>query len=107
MAPTFKLVRLDIATPQFVNIVTEKSRMDAGAYSPVQVNPPTISISSIGGYAAPSATGETWKTVDLLLPTQLQDPITVVVQGTNVPVGSQVTLTFSGSAETAVPATAT
>lgn len=73
----------------------------------VQVNPPTISISSIGGYAAPSATGETWKTVDLLLPTQLQDPITVVVQGTNVPVGSQVTLTFSGSAATAVPATAT
>jgi len=73
----------------------------------VPTNPPTVAITSIGGYQAPSATGASWRTVDLLLPTQLQDPITVVVQGSNVPAGSQVTLMFSGSAATASPATAT
>jgi hypothetical protein len=73
----------------------------------VPVNPPSISITSIGGYAAPSATGASWKTVDLLLPTQLQDPITVIVQGTNVPFGAQASLSFSGSAATANPTTAT
>jgi hypothetical protein len=73
----------------------------------VPANPPAIAITSIGGYQAPSATGASWRTVDLLLPTQLQDPITVVVQGSNVPAGSQVTLMFSGSAATASPATAT
>ncbi len=72
----------------------------------VPVNPPTISISSIGGYAAPSATGATWKTVDLLLPTQLPDPIAVVVQGNNLPAGAQASLSFSGSFPNASPSTA-
>ena len=69
----------------------------------VPVNAPTIAITSIGGYPAPPTTGASWRTVDLLLPTQLQDPLAVIVQGTNVPVGSQVSLTFSGSAATASP----
>ena len=72
----------------------------------VPVNPPTISITSIGGYQAPSATGATWKTVDLLLPTQIPDPIAVVVQGNNLPAGAQASLSFSGSPATASPTTA-
>jgi hypothetical protein len=70
-------------------------------------NPPTIAISSVGGYPAPPATSANWGTINLLLPTQLQDPITVIVQAQNVPVGSQVTLMFSGSNATASPATTT
>ena len=73
----------------------------------VPANPPSIAITSIGGYQAPSVTSASLRTVDLLLPTQLQDPITVIVQGSNVPAGSQVSLMFSGSAATASPATAT
>ena len=60
------------------------------------VNPPSISISSIGGYQVPSYSGSSFSTIDLMLPTQLQDPIPIVVIGTNIPVGSPVRLSFSG-----------
>ena len=70
-------------------------------------NPPTVFITSIGGYPAPPPTTASWQTVDLLLPTQLPDPIAVIVQGQNVPVGSQVSLMFSGSAPTVSPSTTT
>jgi hypothetical protein len=60
------------------------------------VNPPSISISSIGGYQVPSYSGSSFSTIDLMLPTQLQDPIPIVVNGTNIPVGSPVRLSFSG-----------
>ena len=69
----------------------------------VPVNVPSIAIALIGGYAAPSNTTATFKTIDLLLPTQLPDPIAVVVQGTNLPPGAQVTLSFSGSQATTNP----
>ena len=59
--------------------------------------PPSITIVSIGGYPVPSYSGSSFSTIDLLLPTQLQDPIPVVIQGTNVPVGSPVAINFSGS----------
>jgi len=72
----------------------------------IPVNPPSNSITSIGGYAAPSATTASFKTIDLLLPTQLPDPIAVIVQGTNLPAGAQVALSFSGSQATTSPATA-
>ena len=58
--------------------------------------PPSLSFSSIGGYQVPSSSGSSFSTIDLLLPTQLQDPIPVVVHGTNIPVGSPVSITFSG-----------
>ena len=73
----------------------------------VPVNPPGVAISSIGGYPAPSATTASWRTVDLLLPTQLSDPLAVIVQGTNLPVGSQVSLSFSGSTANANPPSTT
>jgi hypothetical protein len=58
--------------------------------------PPSISFSSIGGYQVPSSSGSSFSTIDLLLPTQLQDPIPVVVHGTNIPVGSPVSISYSG-----------
>ena len=52
--------------------------------------PPSLTIISIGGYAVPSYAGTRFDTVDLLLPNQLTDPITVVVRGNNIPLGTQV-----------------
>lgn|GEM_PF-3020081 len=60
-------------------------------------NPPGIQIVSIGGYPVPSYSGSSFSTVDLLLPNQLSDPISVVIHATNVPVGSPVTIQFNGS----------
>jgi hypothetical protein len=60
-------------------------------------NPPALSIVSIGGYPVPSYSGSSLTTIDLLLPNQLQDPIAVVIQATNVPVGSLVGIAFGGS----------
>ena len=59
-------------------------------------NPPTISFSSIGGYQVPSSSGGSFSTIDVLLPTQLQDPIPIIVKGTNIPVGSPVSISVSG-----------
>ena len=63
----------------------------------VPINPPALNITSVGGYAVPSYSGSSFSTIDVLLPTQLQDPIPVVVHATNVPVGSSVSIAFSGS----------
>jgi hypothetical protein len=74
----------------------------------VPTNPPALSIVSIGGYPVPSYSGSSFSTIDVLLPTQLQDPIPVVVQATNVPVGSPVSIAFSGpGAATSTTATLT
>ena len=63
----------------------------------VPINPPALNITSVGGYAVPSYSGSSFSTIDVLLPTQLQDPVPVVVHATNVPVGSPVSIAFSGS----------
>ncbi len=63
----------------------------------VPANPPVLNIISIGGYPVPSYSGSSFSTVDVLLPTQLQDPIPVVIQATNVPANSPVSIAFSGS----------
>lgn len=63
----------------------------------VPTNPPALNIISIGGYPVPSYSGSSFSTIDVMLPAQLQDPIPVVVQATNVPVGSAVSIAFSGS----------
>ena len=63
----------------------------------VPSNPPALNIISIGGYPVPSYSGSSFTTIDVLLPSQLTDPIPVVVQATNVPVGSLVSIAFSGS----------
>ena len=52
--------------------------------------PPLLTISSIGGFSVPSYAGSRFDTVDLLLPNQLSDPISIVVTANNIPVGTQV-----------------
>ncbi|MFN0167415.1 MAG: hypothetical protein ACKV22_13370 [Bryobacteraceae bacterium] len=69
----------------------------------VPTNAPLLTILSIGGYPVPSSSGTSFSAIDVLLPNQLQDPIPVVVRGTNVPPGSPLSLKFHGS----VGATAT
>ena len=71
----------------------------------VPSNPPTLTIISIGGYPVPSYSGSSFSSIDLLLPEQLSDPIPIVVQGTNVPVGSTVTISISGGGGTSTTAT--
>jgi hypothetical protein len=63
----------------------------------VPTKPPSLTILSIGGYPVPSYSGSSFSSIDLLLPNQMADPIPVVVQGTNLPVGSPVAVNFSGS----------
>ena len=66
-------------------------------------NPPSLQIVSIGGFAVPPNSGSSFSIIDLLLPNQLQDPIPVVVQASNVPAGSPVTINFSNSTSAAYP----
>lgn len=56
-----------------------------------------LNIVSIGGYPVPPNSGQRFDTYDMLLPNQLTDPISVVVQASNIPVGTQVNIAFSGS----------
>lgn len=58
---------------------------------------PILSIISIGGFSVPTYSGTRFDTVDLMLPKQLPEPLSVVVQASNIPVGTQVKVTFSGS----------
>lgn len=60
-------------------------------------NQTNLNIVSIGGYPVPPFSGQRFDTADVLLPNQLSDPISVIVQASNIPVGTQVNITFSGS----------
>ena len=56
---------------------------------------PSLKITSIGGFPLSYTTGRP-DAVDLMLPNQLVDPINVVVQAHNIPVGTEVDLNISG-----------
>jgi len=64
---------------------------------PVTPTTPNLRIVSVGGYLVPDPAGARTDTADLVLPTQLPDPIQVVVEATNVPVGTPVTLSYGTS----------
>jgi len=55
---------------------------------------PSLTFVSIGGFPVPSYAGQRFDTYDMLLPNQLTDPISAVVQANNIPVGTQVTVGF-------------
>lgn len=60
---------------------------------------PSLTIVSIAGSPVPSYAGQRFDAVDILLPNQIPDPITVLVQGNNVPLGTQVSVrALNGSA---------
>ena len=73
----------------------------------IPINPPNLTIASIGSYAVPSYSAGRPDRVDLLLPTQLTDPVSIVIQGNNVPSGTQVRLQLSSSSGTATECTLT
>lgn len=58
---------------------------------------PSLRITSIGGYPVPAASGASGFGASLLLPKQLPDPIPVVVEARNVPPGTVVRMSISGS----------
>ena len=58
----------------------------------VSSTPPLLTMISVGGYPVPSYAGQRFDTVDVLLPNQLSDPLTVVVQGNNIPIDTQVSI---------------
>jgi hypothetical protein len=67
-----------------------------------QINPniapaatPRLTLVSIGGASVPSGSGSRPDTVDVLLPTQMPDPVALVVNASNIPVGSQVTVSIN------------
>jgi hypothetical protein len=66
---------------------------------------PTLSIVSVGGFAVPTYAGNRKDAADLVLPSQLTDPINIVVQASNIPPGSQVGVLFGGGTGTATPGT--
>lgn len=68
---------------------------------------PSLTITSIAGFAVPSNPAARSDLVDLMLPSQLTDPISVVVRGHNIPVGTSVSLAVGGSAATAATSTLT
>jgi len=53
---------------------------------------PELRIVSVGGFLVPESAGSRKDAADLVLPKQLPDPINVVVEATNIPVGSPVTI---------------
>lgn len=56
---------------------------------------PSLGITSIGGFPVSFTAGRP-DSVDLILPNQIVDPVNVVVQAHNIPVGTQVNLNISG-----------
>ncbi len=58
---------------------------------------PSLVITSIGGFPVPANSGQRFDTIDVILPKQLPDSIPIVVKASNIPVGSQVKVAFSGS----------
>ena len=63
----------------------------------IPTSPPMLTIVSIGGYAVPAYSGVDPRVIDLLLPRQLADPLSVVVHASGVPVGTTVSLTVNPS----------
>ena len=66
---------------------------------------PSLVMTSIGGFPVPNAPAARSDFVDLMLPSQLNDPISVVVHGHNLPIGTTVRLSVGGSNATVTSAT--
>ncbi|HMU33867.1 MAG TPA: hypothetical protein PKC89_08380 [Pyrinomonadaceae bacterium] len=85
------------------NLTFSGTSSPAAILSPINPNIGTsalaqLTITSVGGYVVPSYAGTRFDTVDILLPNSIPDPVNVVVQGVNIPSGTQVQVGFvSGS----------
>lgn len=88
------VVRLEapVAALTFTGSSTPPAVLSSINPAVVSSNPPVLAIVSVGGFAVPSYAGQRFDTVDLLLPNQLADPIAVLVQANNIPVGTSVSV---------------
>ncbi len=89
-APAGSLVFNGTATPLPVLSTTPNPQIVSDS------NTPTLAITAIGGFPVSYTSGRP-DAVDLVLPNQVNDPINILVQAHNIPVGTQVNLNISGS----------
>ncbi len=61
-------------------------------YAVVPQNMPTLAITSVGGVNVPAVTKGSFGSPDVMLPYNTTNPVTVVVTGANIPVGTTVTV---------------
>jgi hypothetical protein len=64
---------------------------------------PSLTIVSVGGYSVPGYAGSRMDAADLVLPNQLTDPINIVVNASNIPIGTQIDIIFGGGTGTSTP----
>lgn len=76
-------------------------------YAVVPQDMPSLTISSIGGLSVPSVPQGAYRSPDVMLPFNTRNPVTVVVTGTNIPVGQTVTVKASPSVGAVSTASAT
>ncbi len=70
-------------------------------------NLPTLTITSIAGVQVPADPRGTFGSPDVTLPFSISNPVTVIVTGTNIPVGTAVTVKTTPSVGTPASATGT
>jgi len=75
------------------------------AYAVVPPNMPTLTITSIGGVQVPAVPGGAFGNPDVMLPFNTANPITIIVNGANIPAGQTVTVKSSPSVGSATTAT--
>jgi hypothetical protein len=100
------LGRIRLEAENFRNTVATSPPFTMGnAYSVVPLNLPVLSIVSVGGTSVSAGPKGSYISPDLILPSNITNPVTVVVAGTNIPVGTMVTLKSTPSIGTAVSST--
>jgi hypothetical protein len=97
------LIRLEGGTVSFKGRAEPAPVIAAINNSIVPANPPTLAITSIGGFPVPATAGSRVDTADLVLPKQLADPISVVVAAANIPIGTPITASFGAGSGTVTP----
>jgi hypothetical protein len=94
------IVRIEAQIGQLLYTGSSTPSAVLSPINPTIIPTPTtaaLTIASIGGFPVFSDAGVRPGTVDLVLPRALSDPLSVVVQGRNIPVGTQVKMNISGS----------
>lgn len=76
-------------------------------YAVIPENMPTLVVSSIGGVDTPTVPKGSFGNPDVMLPYNTQNPVTVVVTGSNIPTGTLVTLNAVPSVGSTTSATGT
>jgi hypothetical protein len=76
--------------------------------SAIPTNVPSLQIASVGGVAAPAnPAGSFQGAPDVVLPSSQANPVTVVINGANIPPGTSVTVTVTATSGTSTTASTT